>query len=64
MSIGILEIIFQRKNSKYDILNHLYFGPYFAFCRQLQGVLKKLPMALQSKEYQGYHTGNSFYIMF
>ena len=25
-------IIFSKKNSKYEILNHLYFGPSFLFC--------------------------------
>ena len=31
MSTGMLEMIFQKRNSKYDILNHLYFGPKFIF---------------------------------
>ena len=25
------EKYFQKKNSKYEILNHLYFGPNFVF---------------------------------
>ena len=39
MSTGILKIIFQKKNPKYEFLNHLYFGPKFIFQGHLQGFL-------------------------
>ena len=36
----IILTIFSRKELQYKILNHLYFGPNFVFCRELlQGVL-------------------------
>ena len=31
------KIIFQKKNSKYEILNHLYFGRKFVFLRASLG---------------------------
>ena len=31
------KIIFQKTNSKYEILNHLYFGPKFNFLRASLG---------------------------
>ena len=31
MSTGLVEIIFSKKSYKYQILNHLYFGPSFVF---------------------------------
>ena len=47
---------FQKKNSKYDILNHLYFGPNFVFLGTALGrfsqcfflTIKRLPTAKRS----------------
>ena len=39
MATGMLEIIFPKKNLKYEFLNNLYFGPKFIFYGHLLGFL-------------------------
>ena len=39
MATGMLEMIFPKKNLKYEFLNNLYFGPKFIFYGHLLGFL-------------------------
>ena len=39
MATGMLEIIFPKKNLKYEFLNNLYFGPKLIFYGHLLGFL-------------------------